>query len=526
MNFIKNFIREYWILTGIVLLSIYICVSSYIMPGDDGFMTLRLADNFADNFEFAYNKGEAIFGTTPLYTVLVGLLCRFLHLKAISVAFSFGLFFHIISLVILFKLAFHLTQSKFLANFAAFLLATSFAEVISTVYCMETSLFLVTLMSSFYCSLFDSKKHRILTGCLCGISFLTRPEGIFCIMAIVTERILRQKKLPKLEIIGFLTCALPWIIFATFKFGSFIPCSVKAKSLAYVRNNLEGINDLMTYSCFFFSKIFSPTDSHLIKYNFALSIIILCFVFIYGFLSLSNKDPKINVFFYFYFFFMFAYLVANPFIFIWYTVPLELIYILGLILGLKRLFFGSKQQLRQTIYYTIIVYLFVFSFLQFEYRRSNQEANFLSVVWNDQWSYESFPKKQLSFNNRESLYIKIAKEYDPKINEKTVVLAPEFGAFGYYSKAKIISSLGHVNPEVLKYLPPKNEEYVINSAIPLAMVKGVMPDYIFSLEIFIRNSLLKSDWFKEHYTIEKIYPSDVFDSKGLYLFKKIVPAIN
>lgn len=126
--------------------------------------------------------------------------------------------------------------------------------------------------------------------------------------------------------------------------------------------------------------------------------------------------------------------------------------------------------------------------------------------------------------SREGYYKLVADELAPIVSPRTVILASEFGAMGYFSDASFISSIGHVSPEVLRYLPPRKEDLAepsSNHSIPVSMVQGLRPDYVVSLEIFIRRTLLESSWFKNEYRLWKRYPGATgFGSKGLYVFQR------
>ena len=91
---------------------------------------------------------------------------------------------------------------------------------------------------------------------------------------------------------------------------------------------------------------------------------------------------------------------------------------------------------------------------------------------------------------------------------------------GYYLPGRIVSSIGHVNPEVMQYLPYRMEELSGNNAIPGRMVKGINPDYVISLEIFVRNSLSRDPWFLANYHVLYRYDSEMFGSDGLYVFQR------
>jgi hypothetical protein len=137
------------------------------------------------------------------------------------------------------------------------------------------------------------------------------------------------------------------------------------------------------------------------------------------------------------------------------------------------------------------------------------------------WRQEHYTTN-IVYVERETLYKQVAHDFLSQFTPSTTVLAPEFGALGYYSSAKMLSSIAQINPSLMQYFPIKEEEVVptFDHAIPVRMVQGELPDYIVSLEIFIRRTLLESEWFMENYEVVKVYPATVLDSRGLYVFRR------
>src|ERR1051325_5093705 len=91
---------------------------------------------------------------------------------------------------------------------------------------METSVFilLLTLSADLYL-----EGHTRAAALTCALLLLTRPDGVLFVGPLIVDRLWRgwrEKKLPWAEAGIFLLGLTPWVIFATFYFGSPIPHSI------------------------------------------------------------------------------------------------------------------------------------------------------------------------------------------------------------------------------------------------------------------------------------------------------------
>jgi len=124
---------------------------------------------------------------------------------------------------------------------------------------------------------------------------------------------------------------------------------------------------------------------------------------------------------------------------------------------------------------------------------------------------------------RELLYQRVAEDIDRSypVDSGVTIATPEIGAFGYYSRARILDTTGLVSPEALRYYPLDPAlSPECNYAVAPDMIRELKPEMVVSLELFIRNGLLPDPWFRSHYTPAARYDTEAFGSKGLLVFRR------
>lgn len=513
-------ITEVLTLSIILLLYLRLNISSYISPGDDAYITLTYVRNLYLGNGFVYNLGEKVLGTTtPLYTVILALVCKLFSVDPETAAFPFGLLFGCLNIFVFYKISKKIIGELSLALFGTLFFTLSWNYTVSTTLCMETPLFIFTLlMSTFFQLGSPSRRNNIISGSFSALAAMTRPEGGLLIICILLLKIIKDKIIAWDELFSFLITILPWTIFAFYYFGSPVPNSMIAKSIAYTTLPGQAYQGLSEHFIAFFLKQNSSNlgTSILLIITF---IITISSVYFLSFVPIISLFPLS---------FITLYSLANPYIFIWYLVPLEPFYILIAIKYLSLWFNLYNQKyiyLKKLTIGILIFYLIAISLLQYKFplwNRSREESSpILSLARSADERIENGLHYFLTYTVREDLYKDFAWYLKDKINNKTVILASEFGAFGYYSEAKIISSLGHMNPEIFKYYPIKIEDLKNNTAITIEMLKGLLPDYILSLDVLLGTSITNKDlWFEKNYKLEKKLDSNAFRSTGIYLYKK------
>ena len=102
------------------------------------------------------------------------------------------------------------------------------------------------------------------------------------------------------------------------------------------------------------------------------------------------------------------------------------------------------------------------------------------------------------------------------------VALPEIGVFGdSFDQAYIIDTVGLVSPEAVPYLAKQRAlGQASNYAISNEVIRALKPDYVITLEIFARPTLLQSPEFLQAYQLIRTFETSDFGSKGLLVFKR------
>lgn len=489
-------------------------------------MTFRVIRNLAAGHGFVYNLGEHVFCTTAaLYALLLAGFSALLRMPPIDFYLAFGAILSICNLFLIFFIGSSGGKDFIRGLSAALLFSVSWANLASALLGMETPLFVFLLLSSVAAALLaDVKPDRrmfwkILSGGCAGLAAVTRPEGVFLATALVVHRLIPNRKIPWTEIFSILAMYLPWCAYALLNFGTIIPQSVHAKALGYYRSPHHAIAGMTRH--FFDLFVFAG-------WGYTWQKPILGALLLLGVAGLkwgTKTCESLRILFLFNLIFIVAYAFANPLLFDWYLVPLEPGYIFALTFGFWSVI--DLLKLKSNLVAFAIVIL-VWLSLMYQYALpaffgNNPEqipAAFLTIAQSDAPRH-GLLRPLLSSEPREKLYQKIAFELADQITDQTRIMTPEFGALGYFSRAKFVSSLGHVNPEVMQFLPPKPEELgVSNNVITVREVRGLTPDYVISYQIFIEKTLLIDPWFKENYQEVAWYPVNIWNTPRLSVFKK------
>jgi hypothetical protein len=206
---------------------------------DDGYIHIQYARNIVNHGEYSFNPGEVSFGTTsPLWVMVQAALGRVLGtgevLIATSRAASWLAGFAAVACMFLF--ARELGLQMITALCCSLLLAVHAWFVRWTALGMESSSAVLAVIAVGIASVaaLESRRHACLLGLFMAFAALLRPEAYLLVPVYLCAVLARGRRndwgcvLRTLLVYGFLVG--PWLAFAKYHIGSFVPNTAGAKS--------------------------------------------------------------------------------------------------------------------------------------------------------------------------------------------------------------------------------------------------------------------------------------------------------
>jgi hypothetical protein len=190
---------------------------------DDAYITYRYADHFRQGLGLVYNPDQWVLGTTtPLFTLILGIIGLFVN-DLEWLGYYFGLAAWLVTAWMTLVLFWEL-ERPWTAITAAVFVALQPAILISLG--METPLVLALMVSSAWAWL--SGRWRLAIILLAAL-ILTRQDGALWATFLGLEIWRRQQRLPWREAMLTTLFVSPWLIYAQWRYGSFLPNSASAK---------------------------------------------------------------------------------------------------------------------------------------------------------------------------------------------------------------------------------------------------------------------------------------------------------
>jgi hypothetical protein len=507
---------ERWITLALITLAL----AARLIPGprmiDDAFITFRYARNIVHGVGFLYNAGERVLGTTtPFYTLLMAALSIITRSENYPVlAWVTNALADATSMFLLYHLGRRLSNSPLVGWAAALLWAIAPMSVTFAIGGMETSVFILLMLATFIAHI---ERRLYLSATFAAMAFLTRPDAVL-IVALVFGQLVLENVNPKTFNVKtlaawalvFASVAAPWLIFATAYFGSPIPQSVSAKSLAYRLPQEAALARFIQHLGVPFS------ESDVFDVGGLIRLVIYLTLYLAALLSAFRREPRSLPLLAYPLLYVAIFAVGNPLIFRWYLAPPLPAYCLGILLGIWQL-----------------------SHIQFQVSNSKLE-HLKSGIWNlifglivalylvaglRAWTLHpdhgpDRPAPQMAFIQLELLYHQVAADLKPHVNASTVIAAGDIGALGYDTNARILDTLGLISPQTLQYYPLDPGLYVIAYAMPPQLILDQRPDWIVSPEVYIRNGVLKDTRLQAQYQLFETISTDIYGSHGLLIFHR------
>jgi len=520
----KNFLNKYrYLLPWVIVL---LAVAARLLPGprtiDDAYITFRYARHILAGLGFTFNPGEHVLGTTtPLYTLLMvglGSLTGGADAPFPVLAWLLNAAADAASCYFLWKIGSRLGSR--MAGFATALVwAVASYSVTFAVGGMETSIYVLLLVSSVYTYLIGRYKTWAL---LSGLAFLTRPDALILIGLLALDRLFRS--LPKpgwrslfSELGVFLLTVLPWVIFAVLYFGSPLPNSIAAKTLAYRLPPEAGLIRLIQHYAVPFQE-----DSTFGVPAIAVGLVLYPFLYLVGLRRAWRSDRRSWAFLVYPWAYFAIYAIANPLLFRWYLTPPLPAYLFAILFGADHLLAslfkkrsradspsGSSPRL---VWVTALLVVFVPFF-------------FLLRAWEIHPDHGiNRPAPGMAWYKLELIYQQVSDLVVPSIRPGDTLAAGDVGVLGYYSSARILDTVGLNSPQSIHYYPLDPSSYVINYAIPAELILDYHPRFVVFLEVYGRETLLKNPEFLKTYSLWQKIPTDIYESDGMLVYRRLTDA--
>jgi hypothetical protein len=493
--------RTWWRRYGFATLVIVIVLATQVLPCprpvDDAYITFRYARNLVAGQGFVYNAGQPVLGTTtPLFTLalatsntlLPGIDFPWLALLISAVC-------DVVTILLLRRLVKSLTRSAFVATTIA--LAYLLNPIRSGVALggMETSLVVLWLIAA--AEAYVTRAHFEQAALFGALATLTRPDALLLPGLIFLYDIIVRRRIPWKAIGVYAAVLAPWLILATAYFGSPLPLSITAKTQAYVQHSALALTTLVD---FLVLRIPFHND-HVALAVLGVGLAVLILLYVAGARAVWRYQRRSLPVVIYPLLYVLGLSLANPVIFVWYYPPLLVFFDMIVLLGVAALLQVTKSQQRCIAF-----------------------AGVLCAVLLLQWrgAGELVQRWPIDLRQREIAYERAAAELIGLIKPDQTIALPEIGVFGYvFDRARIIDTVGLVSPEAIPYLLKERapgQEF--NYAISPEVMTTLQPDYLITLEIFARPTLLQSPEFLQNYRLVQTYTASDFDSRGLLVFER------
>ena len=503
------------LLTGLACL-LRIRFGTELGPTDDAYMTWRGACNLAEGLGFVYNPGERVLPTsTPLYAMIMAALYYCTSYLPHQTYFALAVILDAVTLVLLWDLLRRSFPGSFLAASFTLCFSLNYLWALSSIQGMESPLFLFLMIGSAWAF---SRNLQLLAACFAGLVAVTRPEGLL-FAALAALIIVRSpgKRAPAL-----LVLALPlgcWLVFSQFYYGSLVPNSLLAKSRAYVRP---------AGSAFYWSLAYLTQSFAFAPYDWRLTVLPLAvFLAWFGLKEARHAPRPVLLLICFSAGILGAYAVFNPLMFFWYSIAMLPGLLLLIFLGFRH--FERRAEGKPVLSSTFAaVFILLPCSVVFYLNTIPGKLPWLSIVTSDQALAAGDEAEiaegtllALGTKRREDFYRQAAAAILSMHQERATIIAPEFGALGYGNRLKLISSLAHVNPEVLPFLPVPGRylEPGATNAISREMVEHFAPDFVVSMQNFVE-VLMRDDWFAANYRLRNTYSGWFFGQAPIHVFER------
>lgn len=519
-----KYARQLYICLAVVIF--LVAFFARIIPGprtiDDSFITYRYTRNILAGNGFVYNPGERVLGTTtPLYTILLVILgfftggtqAPFPVLSMLVNAMCDGL-----TCLLLLRLGRKL-DSPLAGIGCALVWAVAPYSVTFAIGGLETSLYVLLLTG--VVSAYADRRYP-LAAFLGGLSLLTRPDALILLGPMALDRAItlftsrsetslaRRVRSAAGEVIIFLAPVLPWIIFSVAYFGSPLPHSIAAKSLAYrLPGDAALIRLLQHYATPFLENLTFGIPA------IGVGAVLYLFLYLVGARHAFRAQNHLWFWLAYPWLYFITFAVANPLIFRWYLTPPLPAYFMVILVGVEHILGQVVSALRirdmPVVRSSLISILVIFVPLGLTLHGWTLHPD----------HGPDHPAPDMAYIQLELLYRQAADSLAPELSSSSSppsLAAGDVGVLGFYTGARILDTVGLNSSVSTRYYPLDPAFYVINYAIPPNLILDQLPDYIVILEVYGRAGLLLDPRFQAAYQLRQKISTDMYGSDGMLIY--------
>lgn len=467
-------IRWLWLVWGavVVALALIVWAGAQMSPEsafDDAFITYRYAANLRDGLGLVYNPGEWVLGTTaPLYALLLGALgmtgIALPTLGHVVGVVVWGVTAALSAVLLWDVSAENPVRRNLPAIIAPLLIAVQPAiwNSLGMEAAVVTALMLVSAVAWL-------RGHTVLAVIALAALILVRQDGALWALVLGLEVWRREKRLPWREGIAVGLLTLPWLLYAQWRYGSFLPNSIAAK---IGQNDLMAVTDVAVFGAFvrdFWQALTS--GSALIAILFTI-LLLLSMVAVW-------RRRQFAWLWLWLIGYLLVYSILNVVTFPWYFVPPVVVACLLAALGSGELTsLWGRPFGRLTLALPIVLI-------------ATSGANLVKQVQTQPVRYRPA--------------YRVAAQWLATATQPTDSVASiEIGALGYFSDRPIVDTMGLVTPAMTARQFGWGETLVY-------AVNALQPDYAIVLPGTAWDGILGQPWFDALYT-----PAVTFDDVAIY----------
>jgi arabinofuranosyltransferase len=421
---------------GVVFL--HNCIKFYFTV-DDAYISMRYARHLFEGKGLVYNIGQYVEGYSNFLWVIILALFGAIGLNMPIAANIGGIFFSLLTLLLVIKLINKLYPGRGYWNLLPVALLSTNCDFTGwATGGLETALFTFLVFAAlylFYEEAVEQKNRFFISGLLCGILCLTRPEGLLFSGLYFSGLMIRQRykgnsffKYGSGRLTVFLAIMIPYVIWKTNYYGNVLPNSFYVKV-----NKIEYFDRGIRFAASFIKESYAylwllPIIFSLTKLNF-----FVCFVFFQCLV-----------------YFIYAIWVGGDWMAYRFYVPIipPLILLVGVGFnhmldytdGIGRTYVRRCLKTFSIIYVLIIIaFNAIPAYMYDKYRKT---------IFNDELQILNYTSLHLPEKNA----IEVAKAFEKVLLPDEVVAGSFAGFTGLYTDIKVIDTLG-LNDKYIARLP-------------------------------------------------------------------------